>query len=128
MATKTILLNFRSAKKRPCHRCFDHRRANCVHPNLALRIFQRSGLRQPDYAMLARAISSCTNCAHQACNGCHIYNRSPAALLEHLPDFVLQAEPDALEIDVDGAIEIFFRLPNDGSPDALDSGVIKSDI
>ncbi len=75
-------------------------------------------------ALYAAAPSS----TDQAGNRRHVYNSSAAALLEHLPNFVLQAEPDTFEIDLDGPIPVFFGLSDDGRPDTLDSGVIEGDI
>src|SRR5207245_8486979 len=91
----------------------------------ASRGFERGRLRQPHHAMLASAIRGCPSGANPTCDGGHVDDGS---LLEHLLNFALQAKPDAFEIDVDGAIPVFFGLFGDGAPAPLDPGVIERNI
>jgi len=108
MATDNVFAGRRSAKAPIGHGRFDKSGAHCVNPNPALRIFQRGGFRQADHSVLARTIGGHPSRTDQPYNRCHIYNCPATTLLEHLLNLVLQAEPDALEIDVDGSIPIFF--------------------
>jgi RHS repeat-associated protein len=122
------LVGFRIAIGTLGHKRLDHRWAHDVYPDASSGIFERSGLRQPDHAVLARAIRSCPRQTYQARGGRHVYDSSTTALLEHLPNFVLEAEPNAFEIDVDRTIPVFFGLLVDGCPSALDPGIIEGDI
>jgi hypothetical protein len=45
-----------------------------------------------------------------------------------LRDFVFEGEPDTFEIDVDGAVPIFFGLFRDGNAFALNARVIEGDV
>src|SRR5271165_5486812 len=78
--------------------------------------------------MFARTIRACPSRTNQAHDRGHVYNGAATALLEHLPNLVLQAEPDAFEIDLDGPIPVFFGLSGDGYPNTLDPGVIEGDV
>src|SRR3989442_15604018 len=103
MQTERELFRLRRAPETFAHGRFDHRGTHDVYPNAASRGFERCGLRQPHHAMLASAIRGCPSGANPTCDGGHVDDDSTTALLEHLLNFVLQAKPDAFEIDVDGA-------------------------
>jgi len=77
--------------------------------------------------VLARAVRSCPRGTDEARDGRHVDDNS-AALLEHLLNFVLQAKPHAFQIDVDGAVPVFFGLFGNGAPALLDPGVIERNI
>src|SRR6266478_7947853 len=128
MEAERELLHLRCAPETLAHRCFDHRRTHDIYSNAASRVFERGGLRQPHHAMLASAIRGCPSGANPTCDGGHVDDGSTTALLEHLLNFVLQAKPDAFEIDVDGAIPVFFGLLGSGAPAPLDPGVIEGNI
>ena len=96
------------------HRRLDHRRAHDVYSDSASGVFERGRLCEPNHAVLARAIGSCPRQTHKPRHGRHVYDRSATALLEHLPDLVLEAKPNAFEINVDGAIPVFLGLFADG--------------
>src|SRR5580693_7664044 len=78
--------------------------------------------------MFTRTVGCCSGRADQTGNRRHVYNRSATTLFEHLPNFVLQTEPYALEINIDSPILVLFRLINDRYPNALDTGVIEGDV
>src|SRR5208282_6114642 len=126
--TKNVLVNLRSAKEPFSHGRFDGSRTHCINPNSTPSGFQRSGLRQSQHSMFTRTVHCCSRRTDQTGNRRHVYNRSAAALLEHLQNLVLQAEPDALEIDVDGPIKVFFGLIDDWYPNALDPSIIEGDV
>lgn len=90
--------------------------------------FERGGLCQSHHAVLARAVRGGPGGTHQAGDGRHVDDGSATALLEHLLNFVLQAKPGAFEVDVDGAVPVFFGLFGDGDPVPLDPGIIERHI
>src|SRR5271154_3047946 len=124
MATNNVLVNLWSAKKAVSHRRFDHCGTDSIDPNSTFGGFQCAALRQTNHSMFARAIGRSPSRTGQARNRRHVYDGSARALLEHLHNFVLQAEPDALEIDADGPVPVLFGLLDDRHPNSLDPGII----
>src|ERR1700730_14167381 len=110
------------------HGRLDHCGAYRVYADATVCGFKCGGPGEPDNAVLARAIGSCSSRTYQARDRRHVYNRAPAALLKHLANFVFEAQPRALEIYVNGAIPVFFRLFDDGNPGAFDAGIIEGHI
>ena len=105
-----VFVNLWSAKEPLRHWRFDHCGTHCVDPDSTFSGFERGGFGETNHSMFARTIGRCPSRTHQPSNRRHVYDSSATALLEHLPNFVLQAKPDALEIDVDGPIQVFFGL------------------
>src|SRR5450432_2752765 len=77
------------------HRRLDHCRAYYVYADAASGIFERGGLCETNHAVLARAIRRCASQTYKPRYGRHVHDSSATALLEHLPDFVLEAQPNA---------------------------------
>ncbi len=77
--------------------------------------------------MLTRDIRRGRRCAHQARDRRHVHDRA-AALLLHLLQLVLHAQPNASQVDGDHLVEIRLRHLRDRLPVALDAGVVECSI
>src|SRR5438045_5000039 len=127
MEAQGILFHVRRAENAFTHRRFDHCRTYRIDPNAIARGFERGGLGEADHAMLAGAVCGRTRRTDPARDRRHVDDGPATALLEHLPNLVLQAKAHTVEIDVDGALPVFFRLVHDRYPSTLDAGIVKRD-
>ena len=109
------------------HRRVDHARTHTVDADAVAAIFRSGGLGQADHRVLAGGIDRLRRRAHQARHRCRIDDR-PAALLEHLADLVLHAQPRALDVDVDDAVEQRFLGVGQRQVLFLDAGVVKGAV
>src|ERR1700691_638802 len=128
MQSENLLMNLGGAKDPFSHRRLTHRGTHSVNPNSTSSRFQCGALRQPQYSMFTRTVSCRSSRTDQTGNRRHVYNRSATTLFEHLPNFVFQAEPYALEINADGLIPGFFRLIDDRHPNTLGPGIVECDV
>src|SRR5258708_11470749 len=128
MLSEYALTDFRIAESPVGHRSFNDRGADRVHANSLRGVFEGGGSSKTDDAMFAGDVHARSAGANQSSDGRHVHNRAPAALLEHLLNFICKAKPDAFETDVDDGVPIFFGLFNDGFPIAFDAGVVEGDV
>ena len=120
--------HFRGAEEAFAHGGFDDRWADGVDADAFGGGFEGSALREREYAVLAGAISCCAGRADKASDGRHVDDGSACALLQHLLDFILEAEPDAFEVDGDGAVPVFLGLLCNRNPRAFNAGVVEGDV
>jgi len=128
METEGKLIHLRSPENAFTHGCFDDSGADGVNANPFGRVFKCGAFGQADDAVLGRAVRRRSRRANPSGDRRHVDDSSARTLLQHLLQLVLQAEPDALEIDGDGAIPVVFGLLCDWNPVAFNSCVVKGDV
>ena len=91
------------------HRRVDHAWTDTIDPNPLLRILQRRCFGQSHHPMLTRHIGGKPSGTDQPCHRSCIDN-GPAALVQHLGDFIFHAEPDACQVDRDHLMPRVFGI------------------
>ena len=86
----------------------NHPRTNRVDPDVFTAVFQRGRLGQADDGMFAAAVGRHFGRADQPGYGRSV-DDGAAALLHHLRQLVLHAQPDALDVDIHDAVKHRFR-------------------
>ena len=66
--------------------------------------------------------------AHETCHRGHVDDSAATFLFEHLLNFVFEAEPDSLQIDVHDTVKVFLGLIDNGNPFAFNAGIVKGDV
>src|SRR3990167_2717190 len=105
----------------------DHAGKDVIERDVAASIFQVGSLGQAGHGMLSRVVRRRVLSHGQGQSRGRIDDH-PAALLKHLLDGALHAQPDRLEIDRDHAVELVFLNIGGEIVAATDSGVIVDNI
>ena len=96
---------------------------NGIDSNIRSSQLQGSGLGQANHSMFASGIDRDVGDARYSRAGCGVHD-SPAAMRQHMRNLVLQAQPDALEIDAHDPIEIGLLQLMNRSEATFDAGIV----
>ena len=110
------------------HGSFDDGRANGVDANFGGGAFESGCFREAEHAVFAGDIDACPRKTLNAGDGRHVDDGAAFALLDHLLNFVFEAEPESFQIDVVDVVPVFFGLIDERNPDAFDAGVVEGDV
>ena len=119
-----LVVGFTSPDEAPHHGRVYDAGADGVDPDAVAGVLQRGGLGQPDHRVLAGDVGRQPPRSHQPCRRSGV-DDGPAALRHHLRNLMLQAQPNALEIDVYQPVPVVFGvLMQTAGHVALDAGVV----
>src|SRR5882724_7013371 len=128
METEGELPGFWGAEEAFAHWRLDDGRTDSIDTNAFGCRFKSGAFREADDAVLCGAVGGGSSRSDETRDGRHVDDGSARALLQHLLNFVLQAEPDTLEVDGEGAVKVFLRLFSNRNAVAFNAGVVEANV